>query len=142
MNIPLLDDDVKNEGGGGKSGMRVVVLMGNTLRGFIGDVKGLLFVLINVHHSGTTPSVRPLPHVVRMKTTTESNNPARLVFGRMFLLPQEYRSPLFNDSVTFKQWAQAGMMPDDNDSDEVAFSKRRLGTSLLRPVFNSLMLSF
>ncbi|KAF4695737.1 hypothetical protein FOZ60_003748 [Perkinsus olseni] len=92
---------------GGDGGMRVVVLMGNTLKSFI----------------GTTPSVRPLPHAVRMGVTSTP----RLVFGRMFLLPAAFKSPIpALKSMTFKQWTQAALIPRDDDSEEIAFARRRL----------------
>ncbi|KAF4655460.1 hypothetical protein FOL47_009420 [Perkinsus chesapeaki] len=102
LNIPSLDHNY--------DGLRVVVLMGNTLKSFI----------------GTTPSIRPLPHAVHMDIS--STTPTRLVFGRMFLLPPSFKSPIPSlNSITFQQWTQAAMIPNNDDTDEIAFSKRRLG---------------
>ncbi|KAF4651492.1 hypothetical protein FOL46_000284 [Perkinsus olseni] len=73
--VPL---NIPSSAGGGDGGMGVVVLMGNTLKSFI----------------GTTPSVRPLPHAVRMGVTSTP----RL----------------------------AALIPRDDDSEEIAFARRRL----------------
>ncbi|KAF4756686.1 hypothetical protein FOZ63_018341 [Perkinsus olseni] len=86
---------------------RVVVFFGSTLRDF----------------TSTIPAVRPLPHSVRISPSPLA---ARVVIGRMFLLPPEAMSYRSSPPMTYRDWNQRAVALRSSDGGEVVEAKRRM----------------